>query len=164
MKQCEPTIRPATEQDYVAMDQLQTVSVRALCASVYSQELIEAWVGKPKPERYMRGCQKGASYYACMMGERLCGFCAIGLKRRMVEAVFVHPEMAGQGIGSRMLQHLFTLAAQNGIDQLMLESSLNAIDFYASHGFVEYARCQVELMTGQMIDGALMGRKRSADD
>lgn len=151
-------IRPATEQDYIAMDRLQTAAVRNWCASVYSSELIDSWVGTPKPERYLRNARQGSNYYVIPGGKDLAGFCGIHLERCLIDAVFVAPELGGQGVGSRMLGYLFMLADQSGIEQLLLESSLNAVGFYSRHGFVEYGRKQVALSDGQAIEGVLMCR------
>lgn len=157
MTQDKFIIRPALETDYPVMDQVQTASVRELCVGVYTPELIEEWVGKPRPERYARGREKGASYYVLMSGDKMYGYCGIGLKRLMIEAVFVHPDMAGKGIGGHLLRHLFSVATQAGINKLLVESSLNAVGFYSKHGFVEYGRSKMALTTGKKIDGVLMG-------
>lgn len=157
-------IRPAAESDYAAMDRLQTASVHGLCAEVYTPDLIESWVGRPKPERYAKGVEMGALYYVALENTALRGFCGIDLAERLVLAVFAHPDAAGQGVGSLMMEYLFDLAARSGINELRVESSLNAVGFYCRHGFAGYDRSQVRLSTGQKIDGVLMRRTRQPED
>lgn len=47
----------------------------------------------------------------------------------------VLPEYRGQGIGSRILQQLIRHARKAGMEQLILNAQVSAIDFYRRHGF-----------------------------
>ncbi len=47
----------------------------------------------------------------------------------------VLPEYRSQGIGSRILHQLMQHARQAGMEQLMLNAQVSAIDFYRRHGF-----------------------------
>jgi GNAT superfamily N-acetyltransferase len=53
-----------------------------------------------------------------------------------IDAVFVDPECMGQGVGSRVMQHLERLAVSLGIAELSLDSTLNAAPFYRALGYV----------------------------
>ena len=53
-----------------------------------------------------------------------------------IEAIYVHPLQSRQGIGLKMLHALEAIAASNGILELVLEASLNAVEFYQQAGYV----------------------------
>ncbi|HET7371497.1 MAG TPA: GNAT family N-acetyltransferase [Gammaproteobacteria bacterium] len=53
-----------------------------------------------------------------------------------IDAMFVHPEFMGLGIGKRIMSYLESLAREAALSRLHLESSLNAAQFYRSCGFV----------------------------
>jgi GNAT superfamily N-acetyltransferase len=57
--------------------------------------------------------------------------------KHTVSQFFVRPDLHGRGIGTRLLVHLTELAEREGIRQLHVPSSRNAIAFYRRAGFEE---------------------------
>jgi len=56
----------------------------------------------------------------------------------VVQALYVHPQYSGNGIGIALLQDLESQAQSLGILELHLESSLNAVGFYVKAGYRQY--------------------------
>ncbi|GAB3682129.1 GNAT family N-acetyltransferase [Salinarchaeum chitinilyticum] len=52
-----------------------------------------------------------------------------------VRAVYVHPDHAGEGIGTALLERLESTAREQGVESLGLQSSVNARTFYERHGY-----------------------------
>ncbi|UIP00864.1 GNAT family N-acetyltransferase [Halobaculum sp. CBA1158] len=52
-----------------------------------------------------------------------------------VEAVYVHPDHAGAGVGSLLLSDLEREARDRGLASLGMHASLNAVGFYERHGY-----------------------------
>jgi N-acetylglutamate synthase-like GNAT family acetyltransferase len=53
-----------------------------------------------------------------------------------LEALYVAPEEAGHGVGSRLLSSLEVLAWRTGAAGVSLDASLNAEPFYRARGYV----------------------------
>ncbi len=65
----------------------------------------------------------------------MVGFGDLNLKAGEVEAVFVDPQFGRRGIGSQVLQALEELARKQGLTVLIVDASLNAVEFYVRAGY-----------------------------
>lgn len=125
------TTRAAQDADAQAICSLHLSAVRALCAPHYAPEVIEGWLRGRVPEGYLPGIRSGSMFVA-EDNVVVVGFGQS--KPGEVLAVFVEPGFAGRGIGSLLLARALSDAdADNGI--VRVESTINAVGFYESHGF-----------------------------
>ncbi len=152
-------IRAARRSDHEDMDALFRASVQALCADFYPPEVIEHWAGNPGAERIVRGQTRGDEHFILRRGGRLAAFGALNLERELLEALFVEPAFAGQGVGRELLAFLVDLAGRAGLTRLKVNSSLNAVGFYQANGFVEYGRGDFELGGGVTLDSVFLERQ-----
>jgi putative acetyltransferase len=60
----------------------------------------------------------------------------------MIDALFVHPERHGQGVGTMLLDHALTLAPDAQVDAS--EQATNALPFYLARGFRIVGRSEVD--------------------
>lgn len=67
--------------------------------------------------------------------KRVVGTAMLDEPYAQLEALFVSPDVMGLGVGKVLLQYIETMAFNQGIAQLRLESTLNAVDFYRHCGF-----------------------------
>lgn len=61
-----------------------------------------------------------------------------GLKKALIENVYVHPDARGQGIGDQLLQKMLTILSEAGCEYvatLVPPDAENAIDLYQRSGF-----------------------------
>jgi citrate lyase synthetase len=72
------------------------------------------------------------------------------LKENRIMTVFISPDQQGKRIGSRIMDHLETLASQRGHRSLVLNSSLSSLNFYKNRNYLEKSRMHEE-MGGEMI-------------
>ena len=119
------------------LHELHTASVRTLCASHYSAEIIDGWLQNRSPDGYAAPIKRGAIFVA-ETGNQAVGFgeAAAGV----VVAVYVDPSVIRQGVGSALLRHALELARREHNGCVRVESTLNATGFYAKHGFREIGR------------------------
>ena len=119
------------------LHELHTASVRTLCASHYSADIIGGWLQNRSAEGYLAPINRGAIFVA-ETGNRIVGFgeAAAGV----VVAVYVDPAVPRQGVGSALLRHALEQARLEHSGPVRVESTLNAIGFYERHGFREIAR------------------------
>ena len=130
-----PTMRRAVENDAQRVADIFSSSIRELAIGHYNEVQIASWSGGFGADRILDQIRGGGVYVAELEGE-VAGFVEINLTTGEVEMVFVDPRFARQRIGSAMLRHVEQLAADAGVSALHLRSSLNAIPFYESQGYV----------------------------
>ena len=125
------TVRAAKDADAQAICALHLSAVRAHCASHYAPAIIEGWLRGRVPEGYLPGIRSGSMFVA-EADTKVVGF---GQSRPgEVLAVFVDPSAARRGIGSLLLvKALSDAGAERGA--VRVESTINAVGFYESHGF-----------------------------
>ncbi len=73
-----------------------------------------------------------------------------------IRAIFVHPEWARRGVGSRILEVCETAASAYGFSRFQMGSTLTGVRLYSRHGYVEYDRRQVLLPNGAELPIVLM--------
>lgn len=67
--------------------------------------------------------------------EGVLGFFILDLKGAELNAIYLHPDAAGSGVGRRLFEYAEGLAQGNLISELRLKSTLNAVGFYEACGF-----------------------------
>lgn len=130
-------IRPATVGDRHALWRVHTQAIRVSAARHYNAAQIEAWAGRLTPEGYRSPRQDWPyCFFVAELEEgRIVGFGELNLKTGEVEAVFVDPEFGRRGIGRQILQALEDLAERQGLTTLVVDASLNAVEFYEREGY-----------------------------
>ena len=154
-------IRPAEASDHPAMEAVFCASVRALCAEAYGQEVIDAWIGPPRLERFVKGQQRGNEYYVLVRDGQVAGFGALRIEEQLLDALFVEPSLTGQGIGRALLDFMVSEAQKTGCQKLRVHSSLNAVGFYRANGFSETGRGDLVLDGGVALGSVFMERPLS---
>ncbi len=127
------TIQQATRDDAPAVHELHTKSVRQLCRGHYSNKQINGWLNHRTPEGYFPDIDQERLFVA-MDGSEIVGFG--GAAPGQVRAIYVLPERAKEGIGTTLLKYAMEIA-KRGTQKIVLESTLNAADFYRKEGFVQ---------------------------
>jgi putative acetyltransferase len=87
---------------------------------------------------------------------RIVGFGQLCLTSGEVEAVYVHPNAARQGVGAQLLRRLEARAKEQGLTSLHLDASLNAVPFYTVAGFVPQREAKHQLKSGVEITCVVM--------
>lgn len=127
-------IRPAAAEDRHVLWQVHTQAIRQSAKSHYDAMQVEAWAGRltlegyrlPNPDVYLVAETKDG---------RVVGFGEINIDVGEIEAVFVDPEFGRRGIGSQILQALEDSARRQGLTALVVDASLNAVEFYERSGY-----------------------------
>ncbi|WP_297488578.1 GNAT family N-acetyltransferase [Acidocella sp.] len=140
-------IRPARPGEGQVLYDVTQAAITGLAAAHYTPAQIAQWMSGRDAAHYEQVIAGGAVRVAVRAG-LVCGF--VDTAPGVLTRLFVRPDMAGQGLGRRLLQIGLTNAAQdaaqNGVEYgveygvVRLEATLNAAPFYARHGFVEQNR------------------------
>ena len=125
-------IEPAVAADAVAVHVLHARAVRERCSESCEPSVIDAWLNGRAPEAYLGPIRSGALFVA-RIGSRVAGFGEVASGE--IVAVYVDPELGGQGVGAALLAHAMRRAGSGPDGTVRLDSTLNAVGFYARHGF-----------------------------
>lgn len=132
-------IRPAQVDDIVGMADIHYAAVHQLAAGFYPREVLDSWSRLPDERRYQQLRTAIDSSEEILVvakaGEELAGWGAVVPGVGDLRAVYIGPDFARRGIGSRLLSALERLAVDAGSIELKLEASINAVAFYRARGY-----------------------------
>lgn len=162
-------IRDAEPADAEVVRRVHAESIQGLGTAADRQEQVDAWA---------RGCES-ADYTALLEadhlmvvvaceGDDVVGFGTLSLSSpeeyeadvdAEVTLVYVHPEAAGEGVGSALYEELERRARANDVDALGLTASRNAVRFYDDHGYErvrakdhEFSAHESTGVTGEVVE------------
>lgn len=126
-------IRRATDDDGPIAFDIRRQAIRGQCIGAYTAEQMLTWTRGAAEDGYIALMAK-PFYLGCVDGEPV----ATGMldpAHREVGALFVLPGFIGRGFGRQMLEHLEQVALELGIEEVVLDATLNAAQFYRSRGY-----------------------------
>ncbi len=133
----EISVRTAQPEDALQMHHVHVTSVHILCASDYTSEQIEAWVGFLDPEKrrhnMIQACDSEIIFVAEDKLGTIVGFSSLGVNE--VNAVYVHPQYTRMGVGTLLLNAVETEAMAQNMKKLQLSASITAVPFYQARGY-----------------------------
>lgn len=136
-------IREATAADAPALCDVHVASITGLGPEAYDDRQVEAWARGREPGDYPIETDE-THVLVAEREDRVVGFgwlkpAADDYVEHDVDAeitaVYVHPNVAGEGIGSGIYERLEARARDAGATSLGLWASRNAVAFYEAHGF-----------------------------
>jgi GNAT superfamily N-acetyltransferase len=137
MRDGDVVFRPARLEDAAAAFHVTQASVRGLAGASYSRAQLENWMGDRTPAFYEDLIAQGRMS-VCLRGAMVVGF--VDAEPGEVTRLFVLPEVAGCGIGKRLLEIGIAQARSGHGGPVRLEATLNAEAFYQKHGFRSVGR------------------------
>lgn len=146
-------IRKATLADRVEIAKVHVAAIRGNAFSHYTAEQVDAWSAGKSPEDYPVDTQ---NMYVAVINEEIVGFGELHLSDHEVRAIYVSPNAARVGVGTRLLETIEGAARGAGLIKLTLGASLNAVAFYLKHGFHEIRRDFRSLADGTKLPYVLM--------
>jgi GNAT superfamily N-acetyltransferase len=131
-------IRRATLEDAQAAFDIRLLAIRSQCIGAYTSEQMMLWTQGAAKDGYDTLMDKHF-YLGCVDGEPVATG-MLDLANNEIGALFVLPGFTGRGIGKQILVYLEALARELGIEEVILDATLNAADFYRRCGYVGPSR------------------------
>jgi hypothetical protein len=136
-------------------------SIRTVGARFYSADIVEDWVARISPERYVKAMEGGETFYVALgsIDDRPC---ALGFSSHRVEdgrhrtAIYIRGRVVRSGFGSSLFRLAQSLAIAGGATSIRVDSSLAAVDFYLANGFEVIGRGSHQLWSGRSMDCVFM--------
>ncbi|MBU1307016.1 MAG: GNAT family N-acetyltransferase [Alphaproteobacteria bacterium] len=131
-------IRDAGEADCIALGQLRARCITQLCSPDHHNDpnVLAAWIGDAGPDKFRR--LLGDSSVRLLVAEvagRVVGVCA--LAGNEITLNYIEPDCRLRGISKGMMAALEALLVAKGIGVARLYSTVTAVAFYRSLGWVE---------------------------
>ena len=136
-------VREAVPDDAPRMRDLHLASIEALGPQAYSDEQVAAWAHDRDPAEYPIASDE-THVLVAEHDERLLGFGWLKpeaddyLETAVdgeITALYVHPSVARQGVGTRLYAELEAKARRRGVESLGLWAARNAVSFYEAQGY-----------------------------
>jgi GNAT superfamily N-acetyltransferase len=162
-----PQILSAEEEHLAAITQLAGVIWRQHYPGIISYEQIEYMLGKLYAAETLREeiRSQGIHFYRLVVDERLTGYASIGPtdapETWKLHKLYLLPEMHGEGLGSRLLQHCEAEARRFGAQRLTLavnKHNTRPIAAYQRNGFVVVESVVTDFGSGFVMDDFIMAK------
>jgi putative acetyltransferase len=144
-------IRKASAADKEKLSKMHIASIRKLCANHYTRQQLDAWTSVLVPQVYEQALKEKVVLTACDSGGDLSGLGILDIENKELSAVYVHPDVVGKGVGSKLLKALEKIAQSSGLIDITVHATLNAKGFYLAHGYLEQESTSHHLPNGSKL-------------
>lgn len=129
--------RAARREDAEAAFDVTKRAIAGLARGSCSPRQIDGWMGERTPSFYEELIAKGRTT-VCLRDGAVVGF--VDAEPGELTRLFILPEVAGIGLGRRLLEIGIDRARPAHGGSIKVEATINAEAFYRKHGFVSRAR------------------------
>ena len=141
MARANPTfaLRPYLPQDAAVLADIFRASIEELTEDDYTPPQQEAWAAVADNEQaFTARLGKQLTLIGTLEGSPV-GFASLQ-DNKIIDMLYVHPAVAGQGIGTMLYDALEKLASARGASELTVDASDSAREFFLRRGFEPYRR------------------------
>ena len=141
MARAHPTyaLRPFLPADVAVLAKIFRASIEGLTEEDYNPSQQEAWAAVADNEQaFTARLGKQLTLISTLEGSPV-GFASLQ-DNKIIDMLYVHPAVAGQGIGTMLYDALEKLAAARGASELTVDASDSAREFFLRRGFELYRR------------------------
>jgi putative acetyltransferase len=154
-------LRPFLMEDTPQLAEIFRASIEELTAGDYSEGARQAWASAADDEEaFAKRLSEQLTLIATMNGSAV-GFASLA-NNETIDLIYVHPAVAGQGVGTLLVDALEKLAAARGAKRLTADVSDSAQDFFNKRGFTAQQRNTV-LRGGEWLANTTMEKKTAKE-
>jgi putative acetyltransferase len=135
-------LRPFLPADTPLLAEIFRASISELTAEDYSEAQQAAWMAFAGDEEEFGKRLAGELTLVATIDGEAVGFAALK-GNDLIDMLYVHPAVAGQGVGAQLLDALERLAAARGATKLSADASDTALGFFERRGYVPQRRNSV---------------------
>jgi putative acetyltransferase len=159
----KPALRPFLPTDAAALAEIFQASIEELTSDDYSDAQAAAWASKADDaEAFGARLAKDLTLVATVEGSPV-GFASLKGNEH-IEMLYVHPVVAGQGVGAMLYDALEKLASARGAKRLTVDASDTAEDFFRRRGFLPQRRNTIPVEDEWLANTTMEKRLASNDD
>jgi putative acetyltransferase len=135
----KPALRPFLGEDTPMLAAIFVAAIEELTGEDYSEAQQQAWAAAADDEAQFGKRLAGELTLIATLQNSPVGFAALKGADH-IDMLYVHPGVAGQGVGSMLCEALEKLAGGRGAKALTVDASDNAEGFFAKRGYVAKQR------------------------
>lgn len=139
-----PALRPFLPADTPVLAAIFVAAIQELTGDDYDETQQEAWASVADDEAGFGKKLAGELTLIASLKNAAVGFASLKGKDH-IDMLFVHPNAAGQGVASALLDALEKLAGARGVKSLTVDASDNAQEFFRKRGYVAQQRNSVTI-------------------
>ncbi len=150
-------LRPYLPADALLLAEIFRASIEELTAEDYSEAQRVVWSAAADDEAAFGARLAQELTLVATLGGSVVGF--VSLKGAdQLDLLYVHPAVAGQGIGAMLCDAVERLAAARGTPRLVVDASDSARGFFEQRGYVAQQRNTV-LLSDEWLANTTMEKK-----
>lgn len=150
-------LRPFLPADAPLLAEIFRASVEELTADDYSEAQQQAWAAIAEDEEAFGARLADRLTLIATLDGSPVGFVSLEGPEHL-DMLYVHPAVAGQGVGTMLCDALEKIAAGRGTPRLSVEASDSARDFFGRRGYVPQRRntvsCRGEWLASTTMEKA----------
>lgn len=136
------TIRLAKPGEESAIHNAHMRSIREICVKDHGEEEIRGWGFRELGNRWVDAIQRNEVWVIEDEGlVKGIGYIRIfeenGTAKAYLHALYLTPEVTGKRLATRLMGLMLEKAKASGVQEITLDSSITAHDFYKRFGFVD---------------------------
>lgn len=139
-----PALRPFLPADTPVLAAIFVAAIQELTGDDYDETQQEAWASVADDEAGFGKKLAGELTLIASLKNAAVGFASLKGKDH-IDMLFVHPNAAGQGVASALLDALEKLAGARGAKSLTVDASDNAQEFFRKRGYIAQQRNSVTI-------------------
>ncbi|MFL5003649.1 MAG: GNAT family N-acetyltransferase [Xanthobacteraceae bacterium] len=151
-------LRPFLPADAPLLAEIFRASVEELTADDYSEAQQQAWAAIAQDEEAFGARLADRLTLIATLDGSPVGFVSLEGPEHL-DMLYVHPAVAGQGVGTMLCDAVEKIAAGRGTPRLSVEASDSARDFFGRRGYVPQRRntvsCRGEWLASTTMEKAL---------
>ncbi|CAA0089760.1 putative N-acetyltransferase YafP [Starkeya nomas] len=128
-------LRPALPGDTPVLAAIAQAAIFELTGDDYDEDQQEAWAAAAGDEEALAARLADQLTLVATRGGIPVGFIALA-DNRLVDQLYVHPDVAGEGVGALLCDAIERLAAARGAKSLTVDASDTALGFFQKRGYV----------------------------
>jgi len=138
----KPALRPYLASDTPMLAQIFVAAIQELTGDDYNEAQQEAWAAAAEDEdAFGKKLADELTLIATLQNSPI-GFASLKGADH-IDMLYVHPSVAGQGVGAMLIDALEKLAGARGAKSLSVDASDTALDFFKKRGYVASQRNSV---------------------
>jgi putative acetyltransferase len=138
----KPALRPFLPADTPMLAAILAAAIQELTGDEYSEAQQEAWVAVAEDEQKFADKLAGELTLIATLANSPVGFASLRGNDH-IEMLYVHPSVVGQGVGAMLCDALEKLAGARGANNVSVDASDNALEFFKKRGYVARQRNSV---------------------